>query len=153
VRRIQVRDGQAMGVELESGELVGADAVVSDYNAVGTYLELVPGAPPPMRRTLHALPLQSPGVSAYLAVRASPRSPYLRFRLPGDGEPCRLLVIPGVMDPTSTRDGWWPARLLSPMDHTQAERAGPAGQRAYLERVLAEPWWREHVAEFRILAR
>ena len=152
VRRIRVRDGRASGAELASGELVAADAVVSDYNAVGTYLELVPETPSSMRRMLRGLPLQSPGVCAYLAVKGSPRPPYLRFRLPGGGEPCRLLIIPGVMDPTSARDGWWPARLLSPMDHAEAERSGPAGQRAYLERVLAEPWWRAHVAEFRILA-
>jgi phytoene dehydrogenase-like protein len=152
VRRVHVRNGRAAGAELESGELVEADAVVSDYNAVGTYLELVPDVPAPVGRELRALPLQSPGVSAYLAVRGSPRPPYLRFRLPAGGEPCRLLILPGLMDPASARDGWWPARLLSPMDHAEAERAGPAGQRAYLERVLAEPWWREHVAEVRILA-
>src|SRR3989442_1567614 len=129
------------GAELASGELVAADAVVSDYNAVGTYLELVPETPSSMRRMLRGLPLQSPGVCAYLAVKGSPRPPYLRFRLPGGGEPCRLLIIPGVMDPTSARDGWWPARLLSPMDHAEAERSGPAGQQGDPERVLAEPWW------------
>ena len=30
--------------------------------------------------------------------------------------------------------------------------AWPSGQKAYLERVLAEPWWREHVGEARVLA-
>src|SRR5207245_10599308 len=41
VRHIRVRDGRATGAELESGELVAADAVVSDHNAVDPYIELV----------------------------------------------------------------------------------------------------------------
>jgi phytoene dehydrogenase-like protein len=80
------------------------------------------------------------------------RRPYLRFFLPGGDERCRCLVMPGVLEPNVQRDGWYPARLIVPMDHARAQAAGPAGQRAYLERILAEPWWREHVHEYRVLA-
>jgi phytoene dehydrogenase-like protein len=50
------------------------------------------------------------------------------------------------------RDDWQPARLLAPMAHAAAEQGGPAGQRAYLERVLAEDWWRDGIAEHRVVA-
>ena len=61
-------------------------------------------------------------------------------------------VKAGVVVPELERDGWWPARLIAPLRHSWAERVGPAGQRAFLERLLAESWWRSHVGEVRVLA-
>ena len=119
---------------------------------MGTYLELARGAiPVAARRRLERLPLQSPGVCAYLAVRGGSKPPYLRFHLPGGGELCRLLVTPAAVVDGLGRDGWVPARLIAPMAYDEAQRIGPEGQREYLERVLSEPWWREHVAEARVL--
>jgi len=145
-------DGRARGAVTRAGETLEADAVVSNRNGVGTYLDLIPDAlTAGARRDLEALPLQSPGVCAYLAVRGGTDPPYLRFRLPGGGELCRLLVTPAALVPGLARDGWSPARLIAPMTYAEAQRRGPAGQRAYLERVLAEPWWREHVGAARVL--
>jgi len=152
VRAIRCERGHAAGVETDRGEFLPADAVVSGAHGVGTYLELVAATPPGERERLARLPLQSPGVCAYLAIKGDTRPPYLRFRLPGGGQLCRLLVRPAVVDPDSQRDGWQPARLIAPMDHAEAERVGPDGQRAYLERVLAEDWWREGIAEHRVVA-
>jgi phytoene dehydrogenase-like protein len=90
-------------------------------------------------------------VCAYLAVKGEMRPPYLRFRLPPGGEPCRGLVLPGVMDSALVRDGEWPARLLAPMGHADAERLGPEGQRAFLDAILAEPWWRDHAGPARVI--
>ena len=152
VTAIRSDRGRARGVVTASGAILEADAVVSNRNGVGTYLGLAPDAvPAEARRRLERLPLQSPGVCAYLAVRGDPAPPYLRFRLPGGGELCRLLVTPAAILPGLRRDGWAPARLIAPMAYADAQRLGPAGQREYLERVLAEPWWREHVGEARVL--
>jgi phytoene dehydrogenase-like protein len=152
VRAIRCRQGQVCGVETEQGEFLPAQAVVSNAHGVGTYLELVDATPAWLRTRLRQLPLQSPGVCAYLAVRGRMEPPYLRFLLPGNGELCRLFVRPGVMDATLARDGWWPARLIAPMRYDQAEQMGPDGQHAFLERLLAETWWREEVTEMRVLA-
>jgi phytoene dehydrogenase-like protein len=152
VRAIRCERGRVTGVETDQGEFLAADAVVSDAGGVGTYLELVAATPPAERDRLRRLPLQSPGVCAYLAVKGHTRPPYLRFMLPGGGQLCRLLIRPAVVDSAVERDGWQPARLLAPMAHAEAERGGPAGQRGYLERVLAEDWWREGITEYRVLA-
>jgi phytoene desaturase len=152
VRAIRCDHGRVIGVETDTGDFLPADAVVSDAAGVGTYLELVGATPPGERERLQRLPLQSPGVCAYLAVKGETRPPYLRFLLPGGGQLCRLLIRPAVMDPTLERDGWQPARLLGPMAHAEAERVGPAGQRVYLERLLAEDWWRVGIAEYRVVA-
>jgi phytoene dehydrogenase-like protein len=113
---------------------------------------LLDDTPPGLRTRLEQLPLQSPGVAAYLAVRGTITPPYLRFYLPGGDERCRCLVMPGVMEPTVHRDGWYPARLIVPMDHARAEAAGPEGQQRYLDAILAESWWREQIADYRVLA-
>jgi len=150
VRAIKCKDGRAHGIETAQGDYVGADAVLSNYSGVGTYLDLVE-VPQAVRDRLRRLPLQSPGVCAYLAVRNPSEDMYLRFLLPGGGETCRLLVTPSIVAPQLKRDGWWPARLVAPMPYALAERGGEA-QREFLERVLAENWWREHVGEHRLLA-
>lgn len=152
VRAIRCERGRVAGVETDRGDFLPADAVVSNHHGVGTYLELVGATPPRERERLKRLPLQSPGVCAYLAIRGDTRPPYLRFHLPGGGQLCRLLVRLAVVDAEWQRDGWQPARLIAPMAHADAERGGPAGQRAYLERVLAEDWWRDGIAEHRVVA-
>jgi phytoene dehydrogenase-like protein len=152
VAAIRCERGWARGVATAGGGFLEADAIVSNRNGAGTYLELAREAVPiAARRRLERLPLQSPGVCAYLAVRGGSRPPYLRFRLPGGGELCRLLVTPAAVLDGLGRDGWVPARLIAPMAYDEARRLGPDGQREYLGRVLSEPWWREHVDEARVL--
>jgi phytoene dehydrogenase-like protein len=157
VRSVRVEDGRVTAVETGKGELAPVDAVVSNAGGLRTYLDLLGTAlPSRVRRKLERLPLQSPGVCAYLAVRDSGRAPYLRFFLPGNGEPCRLLIRPAVLSngtSDGTSDGWSVARLLSPLAHATAEAWGQAGQQDYLDRILAEPWWRTTVGEARVLAR
>jgi phytoene desaturase len=152
VAAIPCERGRALGVTTAEGHFLEADAVISSRNGVGTYLELAREAiPGDARSRLERLPLQSPGACAYLAVRGGSRPPYLHFRLPGGGDLCRLLVTPAAVVDGLARDGWAPARLIAPMAHDEARRLGPDGQRAYLDRILAEPWWREHLDEVRVL--
>lgn len=151
VRAIRTKAGRVCSIETESGEEIRATSLISNISGIGTYCELVEATPEPVRAQLERLPLQSPGVCAYLAVRGTPTPPYLRFRLPGKDELCRLFIQPGVMDASLSQEGWWPARLMSPMRYADATRLGEAGQRAYLEKILSEAWWREGVTEFRVL--
>lgn len=104
------------------------------------------------RQYYQKLPLQSPGVCAYLAVKGKPKPPYLRFRLRNEPDGCRLLITPGVVDASLERHGWYPARLVAPMAQLRAEAGGEAGQREFLRRVVEEDgWWREHFEEVRVL--
>lgn len=151
VQRIDVTDGAVTGVTVADGRHLDADAVVSNYSGVGTYLELVETVPDSVRRTLESLPLQSPGVCAYLKVRGGGEPPYLRFRLDETGAPCRLLIQPAVVDPDRCRDGWCPARLLGPIPYEQAQSMDREGQRDYLDDLLAEEWWQAHVDDWELL--
>ena len=152
VTAIQQRAGRASAVVTDRGEVHAADAILSNAAGIGTYLNLLESPPPKLRSRLEPLPLQSPGVAAYLAVKGKIAPPYLRFYLPGGEERCRCLVMPAVMEPSVQRDGWHSARLIVPMDHARAQAVGPAGQREYLESILAEAWWREHIDDYRVLA-
>jgi phytoene dehydrogenase-like protein len=152
VRSIVSENGQVQGVETNQDEFVPADAIVSNYNGIGTYLEMLGDTPAPARENLNKLPLQSPGACAYLAVRGEIRPPYLQFQLPGNGDLCRLFVTPTVVAPELEKNGWAPARLISPMRYEVAEGLSVAEQRDYLDQLLAESWWREGLDEFRVLA-
>jgi len=152
VTRIRTRRRRVVAVEIEQGEPVACDAVVSNYHGVGTYDELVE-VPARVRRRLRALPLQSPGQCAYLSAGGEPRGPYLRFRLDRHHR-VQLRVSPLVVDST-TRDsisGRFPVRLITPVDHGEAIRAGENGQTAALERMVAESWWREDLTDVELLA-
>jgi len=152
IRSIMCERGRVSGVETNQGEVISADAVISNYNGIGTYLEMLADTPALAREKLSELPLQSPGACAYLAVRGEIKPPYLRFQLPGNGELCRLFVTPTVVAPELEKDGWLPARLISPMRHEVAQGQSIEEQRDYLERLLAESWWREGIDEIRVLA-
>jgi phytoene dehydrogenase-like protein len=152
VRSIVCEGGQVSGVETNQGEFVPADAVISNYNGVGTYLEMLDETPTPAQEKLNKLPLQSPGACAYLAVRGEIKPPYLRFQLPGNGELCRLLVTPTVVVPELANDGWLPARLISPMRHEVAQGMSMTEQGEYLDRLLEESWWQEGLNDIRVLA-
>jgi phytoene dehydrogenase-like protein len=141
------------GLETEAGHFHEAAHVVSNTGGVGTYLDLADGTPPAAAEQVRALPLQSPGVAAYVAARGALDGPYLRFRLPGGGQLVRLWIRPALPDPAAAKEGWWPARLLSPLHHAEAERMDRAQQDAALDRLLDEPWWRAGVDEARVVAR
>lgn len=152
VVRLARHGDRVLVAETADGELVTAAAVVSNASGVGTYLELLDGLQARAAERLRRLPLQSPGVCAYLRVRGGDEPPYLRFQVPGPGERCRLLVQPAVVDPDAARDGWRPARLIAPMDHGQAQAMGLEEQRAHLEQLIAEPWWHAAAGEHEVLA-
>lgn len=152
VRSIVSEAGRVRGVETDQEEFVAADAIISNYSGIGTYLEMLSDTPPPARENLNKLPLQSPGACAYLAVRGEIKPPYLRFHLPGKRELCRLFVRPTVMAPELEKNGWAPARLISPIRYEMAEVLSVAEQRDYLDQLLAESWWREGLDEVRVLA-
>lgn len=155
VSRIDCAGHVVRGVELRNGETLEADAVVSNVG-LGTYLKLLDAEgrdaiPGRVRRTLDRLPLQSPGVCVYLAVKGKVTPPYLRFHIRNEDDGCRLLVTPAVLDPSVTRDGWSPARLIAPLNHDRAESNGETGQQEFLSRVLAEDWWKNRFDDFRVL--
>jgi phytoene dehydrogenase-like protein len=121
------------GVRVKSiDDITGADAIVSNHNAIGTYVDLLPSTPKRKRERLQRIPLQSPGSCAYMAVRSNGNHPYLRFRLGGDLG-CRLLVAHGDT-----------ARLILPMKY---------GSESRLDDALNETWWREGFASHEVLLR
>ncbi len=155
VRRFRCENKTVTGVEIDK-ETLPVDAVISNAG-LATYAGLLDdngraALSPRTQRYFQTLPLQSPGLCAYLAVKGTPKPPYLRFRLRKEVDGCRLLVTPGVVDPALEKEGWYPARLIAPMSHVRAESGGEAGQRNFLQRVVEqEPWWRESFDDVRVL--
>lgn len=150
-RSIRCKDDRVTGVETHSAEYIECDAVVANCGGVGTYVELLPSLSAAIKEQMARLPLQSPGICAYLAVRGTISSPYLKFSLSDEQDACRLLITPTAMEPELVRDNWHPARLLMPLDHGRATAMGAAGQTATLKGLLSEKWWQEGITEFKVL--
>jgi phytoene dehydrogenase-like protein len=144
-----VRDAQrVLGVETHLGDRIDATAVFSNAPGIATYARLLDPPVPKLTRSSTGLPLQSPGLAAYMHAEVSSEVPFLQFWLPGGGEKCRVLVHAGAAD--DTRRGT--LRLVSPTDHAWAERAGTNGQREALDALIGERWWREGVRDPKIVA-
>lgn len=138
-----VRDRRrVLGVETAAGERIDASLVISNAPGIATYTRLLDPPDPALSAELAQLPLQSPGIAAYLHADVDATVPFLQFWLPGNGEKCRVLIHAGAVD--DTRRGT--VRLVSPMDH------GDTAQRAHLERVLDEAWWKPGIANARVVA-
>jgi phytoene dehydrogenase-like protein len=151
VASIQAPHQRVSGVVTAAGEFLPAAAIMSDASGIGTYVELVDGFPAPEKAKLQKLPLQSPGTCAYLAVRGRQLPYYIRFKLRGAG--CTAFVQPGLLAPELAQDGWYPARLISPLAHAEADALGAEGQRELIDQQLAEPWWQEGISEYKVLHR
>ncbi len=153
VERILVENHRVRGVRLASGEEIASDVVVSNASGVGTLLELVPDESG-LDEYVRDLPLQSPGVAAYVALARVPEPPYLRFWLtPDDAEaPSRLVVLPSVVLPEQ-RGTRTPARIVAPLAHRVSEGLDARGQDALLDRILAEPRLRDELGPFEVLVR
>lgn len=147
VDRIE-RRGQTVTAVHAGAEVFHPERVISSASGLSTLTELVDPPDPALNRELRSLPLQSPGVAAYLRGKADERVPFLRFLLPDDG-PCRLFIHFGAVDPSRADH----LRLLSPVPYDWSQDTPFAEQEAYLERILEEPWWRTGVSEVDILAR
>ncbi len=153
VEKIVVASGRVTGLELGTGERVPADCVVSNASGIGTLLDLVPGESG-MDDYVKSLPLQSPGVAAYIALKRAPSPPYMRFWLaPEDREaPSRLVVQPSVVLPELAGERT-PARIVAPLAYDIAEHLASGGQDALLERVVKDPRFAEALGPFEVLAR
>jgi phytoene desaturase len=151
VRRIVTDNRRVTGVEIEPDGLVACDAVVSNYHGVGTYEDLVEGVPEAVRERVRALPLQSPGLCAYVSARGRASESYLRFRLDETGMPT-LAVCPAATAVATNAASRFPMRLIAPMDHETAVQLGEAGQSDELQKMLEQTWWKDGLMDVQVVA-
>jgi phytoene dehydrogenase-like protein len=137
IPQLLAENARRVGVEIHCNKAIQkiadieADAVISNYNGIGTYDELV-DVPDRIRNKLRAMPLQSPGLCAYLTAKSS-GGPYLRFRL-NRGLQLRVTTAETV-------------RMIMPFDRNTSE----AEQEAELQRMLDDPWWREGLSDVQLV--
>jgi diapolycopene oxygenase len=145
IHKIVTRNNHVIAVDGEA-----CDAVVSNYNGIGTYDELVE-VPDRVRKKLRALPLQSPGLCAYLSAKSGD-GPYLRFKVapltpslsPQAGRGWREAPGEGLRLRVTT-----PAtvRMIMPFDRNTTEEE----QAAALKEMLDDSWWREGLRDVQLL--
>ena len=137
------------GVTTESGARLDADIVISDVGGATALLDLIDAPLPRSLKLRMAGPLQSPGVTAYLAVRGTP-SAEINFQV--DGTPKQATAFISGGDPQGS-NGERPGRIVAPLSHDRAVELGESGQAALLERLVEQTWWRDGVDDVQIVGR
>lgn len=88
VTRVIEEGGRATGVRLASGEMMPADAVISNVDVLTTYERLLDAASPGVARTLAALRALEPSYSAFILLLGTrgtfPRLPHHSIFFPAD---------------------------------------------------------------------
>jgi phytoene dehydrogenase-like protein len=146
---IKTSGKKVKGVVTIKGDFMEADAVISNSNGIGTYTELLEDLPAAEKKKFEKLPLQSPGMCVYMAVNGKNPPYYIRFKLKGQG--CVAFVQPGLMEPALEKDGWFPARLIAPLDHARAAALGAEGQMQLMNEMLKDGWWQNGISEYKVL--
>jgi phytoene dehydrogenase-like protein len=142
-------------VTLETGEALRARAVVSNAGGPKTLLQLARGMSE-LEPYIEQLPLQSPGVAAYLLLRNQQRGAHLQFWLGREDAraPSRLIVRPSCVQGTLASFAeapMIPARLVAPLAHDAAQALGAEGQAALLAQMLEEADLFESIGAFEVV--
>ena len=151
IQTICTKDKKVTGVRTVHGEFIPATIVVSNAAGIGTYTELTENFNPQQKQKLEKLPLQSPGVCIYLAVKGIHPPYYIRFKQ--NEKDCVAFVQPGIMEPELAQKGWYPARLIAPLNHAEAARLGNGGQLQLMEELLQDNWWQLGITSYKVLHR
>lgn len=151
VKTICTKNKSVTGVKTEAGEFFPTTTVISNAAGVGTYTQLVEAFDTHEKKKLEQLPLQSPGICIYLAVKGKRPPYYIRFKQ--TGKDCIAFVQPGIMEPELEQDGWYPARLIAPVSHTEATDLGAEGQLKLMENLLQDNWWQQGISDYKVLHR
>jgi phytoene dehydrogenase-like protein len=149
VAAIQSANKKIVSVTTIDGDVIDADIVISNAAGVGTYTELLNEINVHQKAKLEKLPLQSPGVCVYLSVKGKNLPYYIRFKQQGLG--CTAFVQPGLMDPSLENNGWYPARLIAPLDHEAAAKLGTEGQYSLMNKLVQDKWWQQGISEYKVL--
>jgi phytoene dehydrogenase-like protein len=135
VSKVHAPGGKVRGVVVDDA-LIEADAVVGNAAALSVLFELLDPPVPAHRASWGELPLQSPGVGAFLTANHG-ELPFLTFWL-GMRE-CCARVLPGVADP----DQPGRVRLIQSLPHGAGEEAAQAG----VQQLVDSTWWRDGLEE------
>ena len=140
-------DRGVRGVVTADGTVIDADIVISDVGGATALLDLVDAKPPPALRVRMAGALQSPGVTAYMAVQGDPPSE-INFEVSGSPKQATAFIAGPASDPRSSVRA---SRIVAPLSHDRARALGDDGQRRLLDRLVAAPWWRSDVDQVEVV--
>lgn len=129
------------GVTTEAGEQLDADIVISDVGGATALLDLIDATPPLPLRLRLAGPLQSPGMTAYIAVRGNPSSE-INFQVSGEPKQATAFISGGAQQGSR---GERAGRIVAPLSHERASVLGPNGQRELLDQMVEASWWRDGI--------
>lgn len=150
VEQIVVKNGRVSGLQLESGELVPAEHVISNSSAIGTYVNLIKETPSSFVQKIKAFPLQSPGICVFLKIKGNPSGSYVKFQLEKEVPKCKSLIVPNIV--LNHEPGEWKtARLVFPLPHSLTQEMTATDYTNIIAAVLEEEWWKDGILDYEVL--
>lgn len=149
VKTIVTKNKTVTGVSTQDIEFFPADAVISNYSGIGTYMQLLEEFSETEKQKLNKHPLQSTGICIYLSVKGINPPYYIRFKL--SDAACVAFVQPGIPEPQLERNGWYPAKLFTHLDHDAALKLGHDGQLELMDELVQDKWWQTNISGYKIL--
>ena len=150
VERIAVKGNCATGIHLSGGEYVETRKIISNSNAIGTYVNLIKETPDAYRNKITALPLQSPGLCVFLKVKGKPTGDYIKFRLDKNIPNCKSFILPDLIGNSHT-DDWMKARLVFPLPYDYANKMSEEQCLELIQNVLNESWWKKGITDYKVV--
>ena len=151
VKKINTSGGNVTGVELKQGEVIHSDIVISNSNAIGTYVDLIEETPKKYINKITKLPLQSPGISIFMKVKKKQiDSSYIKFKLEDNTPKCKSFIVPDIIN--KEKGEWKTARLLFPLPHKYSLGLTDEDSDLIVQNSLKEDWWKEGITDFKVLS-
>lgn len=149
VNKVNSISKKIQSIECVDGQIFDCDALLCNMSAIGAYSLMPNLLPQSYQRYLNDLPLQSPGICAYLKVKSnlSKDAPYLQFNTKHKILPTIAFVNPGILSNGSHSQ----ARIVAPLDYSLADSMSEDEQLSLLDELIEAQWWKSGIEEFEVL--
>ncbi len=147
---IKKTNKKIVGVSTDKKENISCDILLCNMSAIAAYQLMEDTIPASYKRYIKKLPLQSPGIAAYLQVKSKKKAPapYLKFCTTHKSLSTIAFANPGNIE---TINGFHQARLVAPLDYEQAKKMSESEQLALINEQIDSPWWQENIDDFKII--
>lgn len=151
VRKVRIQHTKIVGIEYNQNEYHECSHLISNNNAIGTYIDLIEETPSSFKNKMKALPLQSPGICVFLKVKGKPIGSYIKFKLDKQIPTCKSFILPSIVW-DKKNDDWMNARLIFPLPYDVTLNRREEEYKKMIDAILQENWWKEGITDYKVLA-
>ena len=141
---------QIVSITTSKNKSIDCDALLCNMSAIAAYQLMGDILPSSYKKYIKELPLQSPGIAAYLHVKSKNHDelPYLQFCTTHKKLGTIAFTNPGNVLPTND---YHQARLVAPLDYAIAKNMSKEEQLILLDEQINASWWRKNIIDYKVI--